>query len=97
MPAATPCPVVRMLTGNTSEGSTNVVMFGPELDEEVAQTEDREERRDVLRQCRHDRQEQEACRHDCEAEELQAPVPDAVHLRHGEEIAGDREDDEHRQ
>jgi len=28
-PAATPCPVVRMLTGKTSEGSTNVVMFGP--------------------------------------------------------------------
>ena len=24
-----PCPVVRMLTGNTSEGSTKVVMFGP--------------------------------------------------------------------
>ena len=27
IPAAIPCPVVRMLTGKTSEGSTNVVML----------------------------------------------------------------------
>jgi len=29
LPAAIPCPVVRMLTGNTSDGRTNVVVFGP--------------------------------------------------------------------
>ncbi len=28
-PAEIPCPVVRMLTGNSSLGSTKVVMFGP--------------------------------------------------------------------
>ena len=28
-PAAIPWPVVRMLTGNTSDGRTNVVVFGP--------------------------------------------------------------------
>ena len=29
MPAATPCPVVRILTGKSSDGRTNVVVFGP--------------------------------------------------------------------
>ena len=28
-PAEIPCPVVRMVTGNSSLGSTKVVMFGP--------------------------------------------------------------------
>ena len=28
-PAEMPCPVARMVTGNTSLGITNVVMFGP--------------------------------------------------------------------
>ncbi len=29
IPAEIPCPVVRMVTGYSSLGSTNVVMFGP--------------------------------------------------------------------
>jgi hypothetical protein len=29
IPAEMPCPVARMVTGNTSLGITNVVMFGP--------------------------------------------------------------------
>ena len=29
IPAAMPCPVVRMLIGKTSDGMTKVVVFGP--------------------------------------------------------------------
>ena len=93
-PADIPWPVVRALTGNNSEGRTNVVMLGPKLYEQVADAENGQEGGHMGGERRYQPEHGEGAGHHAEADELERAVADPVHKGEGQDVAGKGKDEE---